>query len=192
MNDADRPALSRRAFLGSGLALAAAAAVAPRFALADAAAGSVVIVDFDDAGKVLGAHKVAKVVKPDAQWRGQLSPLAFAVTRHAATERPFSGALLNEHGRGLFRCACCGTALFDSRTKFESGTGWPSFWKSLTRHNVHETEDRTLGMVRTSVECARCDAHLGHVFDDGPRPTGLRSCMNSVSLTFHPAPAGTA
>ena len=133
------------------------------------------------------------MIKPEAAWQQQLSPLAYQVTRHAATERPFTGALLNEHGKGVFRCICCDTALFDSATKFESGTGWPSFWQPIAKENVIEDSDRSLGMVRTEVRCTRCEAHLGHVFDDGPRPTGLRYCMNSVSLQFRcrlsPVPA---
>jgi peptide-methionine (R)-S-oxide reductase len=190
VNPAD-PALSRRAFLGAGLALAGVA-VLPKLVLAGDAktAGTVVIAGFDDAGNPLATQALARVVKTEAQWRAQLSPLAFAVTRRAATERAFSGEHWNRHERGVYRCVCCGTALFDSRTKFESGTGWPSFYQPIARRNVTQTADRSLLMLRTSVECARCDAHLGHVFDDGPRPTGLRYCMNSVSLAFHAAPAG--
>lgn len=147
-------------------------------------AGPVTLVEFSDDGKRLRTATVPKVVKTEAEWRKQLSADSFVVTRQEGTERAYTGALLNVHDKGVFRCICCGTALFDSATKFESGTGWPSFWQPIARENVHEYEDRSFGMVRTGVSCTRCDAHLGHVFDDGPRPTGLRYCMNSVAMTF--------
>ncbi|HSD38319.1 MAG TPA: peptide-methionine (R)-S-oxide reductase MsrB [Rhodocyclaceae bacterium] len=128
--------------------------------------------------------KLAKVVKTEAEWRQQLSPTAFTVTRKEGTERAYSGATWNNHEKGLYRCVCCDTALFKSDTKFDSGTGWPSFWQPVAKENITEISDRTFGMLRTAVSCKRCDAHLGHVFTDGPKPTGLRYCMNSASMRF--------
>jgi peptide-methionine (R)-S-oxide reductase len=178
---------TRRGFLLGALGTASVLPLAIRSALAKAkAGGTVVIENFSPAGKSLGKVTVPYVVKTDAEWQQQLSKLSYTVTRHEGTERPYSGEYNDNHADGLYRCICCDTALFDSKTKFESGTGWPSFWKPISSSNVNEFEDRALGMVRTAVECRRCDAHLGHVFDDGPDPTGLRYCMNSVSLKFAP------
>ena len=126
-----------------------------------------------------------EVTLSDAEWRKRLSPAAYDVLRHEGTERPYSSPLNKEHRAGTFACAGCALPLFSSTTKFESGTGWPSFWQPLGNAVVTRT-DRTLGMARTEVSCRRCGGHLGHVFDDGPQPTGKRYCMNGVAMTFKP------
>ncbi|AXC10440.1 Peptide methionine sulfoxide reductase MsrB [Acidisarcina polymorpha] len=184
--------MTRRVFLGAGgAALAGFTFLSMRRVPAVEASGAgkgtpgmVTIVNFSDDGKNLGKESVPKVVKTDAEWKQQLSGNAFNITRRADTEIAYTGSTWNEHGKGIFRCICCDTALFDSKTKFDSGTGWPSFWAPIAKENILEQVDGSFGMTRTEVKCRRCEAHLGHVFDDGPPPTGLRYCMNSASMRF--------
>ena len=176
--------MQRRQFIFA-LSSAAVLIASRAFAGETTASNKVTIMQFSDDGKPLG-HATLSKIRKDAEWRKVLSPLAYEVTREQGTERPFSQSGYDRHEPGLYRCVCCDNALFDAKTKFDSGTGWPSFWQPIAAENVHEISDHMFGMTRTEVKCALCDAHLGHVFDDGPKPTGLRYCMNTVALRFVP------
>ncbi|MBU6478839.1 MAG: peptide-methionine (R)-S-oxide reductase MsrB [Xanthomonadaceae bacterium] len=148
------------------------------------APGDVLLEVFADDGRDLGPKQLPRLVLSDAEWHRRLSPAAFAILRRGGTEPAFSGAHERPATRGIHRCAGCATALFDDAVQFDSGTGWPSFWQPISPHNVAELRDTSFGMLRTEIRCARCEGHLGHVFDDGPPPTGLRYCMNSLALRF--------
>lgn len=192
IDDLKEKLIRRRAFLIAPLAFAGLVAISSHGR--EEAAGSrpgdpdeeVTIVEFDPEGRRLGPRRVRRLVNPDSEWRRRLSAEQYYVTRRQGTDTPFTGTYYQLHAAGLFRCVCCDNALFSSDAKFDSGTGWPSFWAPVAEENIRTIQDTRLFLERVEVRCKRCDAHTGHVFSDGPDPTGMRYCINEAALRFQP------
>ncbi len=184
--------VTRRVFLVGCVAVAASCAALARYGPAGPEAstemhgtpGMVTIINFSNDGRSLGKQTVAKIVKTDGEWYRQLGRISFDMARRADTEMPSLANAARDQANGMFRCIGCDVALFSSQTKYDSGEGWPNFWAPIANENITKVEDNSTGMSRTEVQCVRCESHLGHVFGDGPRPTGLRYCMNSSSMRF--------
>jgi peptide-methionine (R)-S-oxide reductase len=184
LDDLKKSLTRRRALLITPFAFAGLYALTSRKEPENRAPGEVDIADFDDRGEKIGVEHRARIVRPDSEWRKSLTAEQFYVARRGSTDTPYTGTYYQMHDEGLFHCVCCATPLYSSKTKFDSGTGWPSFWAPLADQNIRTLKDTSMFMERVEVRCALCDAHLGHLFDDGPPPTGMRYCLNESSLHF--------